>query len=127
MISPDEQSALDVIETSPAGTPYAKNAKTLAQGLRRREAEIESLKKLIQATAMDGAFVDERGITWNRPTSEAYYRVCGIAERLEAKLALAEKVVEAASGFRDHGEAKNGTHANLLFEALAAYDEAVKK
>lgn len=142
MISSDEQSALDVIETSPAGTPYAKNAKTLAQGLRRREEECERYyKRIFEMTKelMDKKYRD--GSIFGIPI-DSYARFLDYIyanspdgpepifkeiRELEAKLAPAEKVVQAARGFRDHGEAKNGTHANLLFEALAAYDEAVKK
>ena len=40
----------------------------------------------------------------------------------QAKKILA--VVEAAKGFRDHGEAKNGTHAKVMFDALAALQES---
>lgn len=39
---------------------------------------------------------------------------------LTEQLTAAEGVVDAARGFKVHGEAKNGTHAGLLFAALAA-------
>lgn len=39
-----------------------------------------------------------------------------------ARLASAEKVLRSVRGFRDHGEAKNGTHATIMFEDLAAHD-----
>lgn len=41
-----------------------------------------------------------------------------------AKWLAMERVVDAAKGFRDHGEAKNGTHAGILFNALKALNSA---
>lgn len=48
---------------------------------------------------------------------------------LESQLAAQAKVVEAAKGFRDHGEAKHGTHGTILFKALAQLSDGdeVKK
>ena len=39
---------------------------------------------------------------------------------LIAELEILREVEKAAIGFKDHGVAKNGTHAAILFEALAA-------
>ncbi len=46
---------------------------------------------------------------------------------LVASLRAAEAVCEAAAGMKQHGsDYRNGTHANILRDALAALDEALK-
>jgi hypothetical protein len=45
-------------------------------------------------------------------------------QHLLDQLKTLERLREKVQGFKDHGEAKNGTHGTLMFEALAAVKEA---
>lgn len=46
--------------------------------------------------------------------------------KLLSELVAARNVVLAARGLKAHGEALNGTHAELLWEALGIYDRVKK-
>ncbi len=42
--------------------------------------------------------------------------------KLRAENAKLKRVAEAVKGFKIHGSAKNGTHAGIMFDALAALE-----